>query len=97
MATRAARDYALGFDAAHWRIEGPGRNHWMFRLVNRLSPARLRAINAHLDEIARLAYTPDPAPGALVSVACLLAPIAERRAAKHGLGRAKVGRQPAAR
>jgi DNA-binding transcriptional ArsR family regulator len=78
MATRAAKDYALGFDVPHWRLEGPGRNHWVFRLVARLSPARLKRINSLLDEVAMLAYTPDPRSGPLVSIACLLAPIAER-------------------
>ena len=78
MATRAAKDYARGFEVPHWRLEGPGRNHWMFRLVARLSRQRLKQINSLLDEVARLAYTPDPASGPLVSVACLLAPIPER-------------------
>jgi DNA-binding transcriptional ArsR family regulator len=78
MATRAAKDYARGFDVPHWTLEGPGRNHWMFRLVARLSKPRLKRINKLLDEVARLAYTPDPASGPLVSVACLLAPIPER-------------------
>lgn len=78
MATRAAKDYARGFDVPHWTLEGPGRNHWMFRLVARLSRQRLKRINKLLDEVARLAYTPDPRSGPLVSVACLLAPIPER-------------------
>jgi DNA-binding transcriptional ArsR family regulator len=87
MATRAAKDYALGFDASHWAIEGPGRNHWIFRLVTRLSRRRLRRINVLLDEVARLAYTPDPRPGPLVSIACLLSPIPEQadfRRRTHG-------------
>ncbi|HVO00123.1 MAG TPA: helix-turn-helix domain-containing protein [Steroidobacteraceae bacterium] len=78
LATRAAKDYARGFDVPHWTLEGPGRNHWMFRLVARLSKKRLARINRLLDEVARLAYTPDPGSGPLVSVACLLAPIPER-------------------
>jgi DNA-binding transcriptional ArsR family regulator len=78
MAARAAKDYARGFDVPHWTLEGPGRNHWMFRLVARLSAPRLKRINTLLDEVARLAYTHDPKGGPLVSVACLLAPIPER-------------------
>jgi len=78
LATRAAKDYARGFDVPHWTLEGPGRNHWVFRLVARLSKRRLARINRLLDEVARLAYTPDPDSGPLVSVACLLAPIPER-------------------
>jgi predicted ArsR family transcriptional regulator len=92
MATRAAKDYARGFDVAHWKLEGPGRNHWMFRLVARLSSQRLKRINRLLDEVARLAYTPDPASGPLVSVACLLAPIPER-ARRAPPARAKRRRQ----
>jgi DNA-binding transcriptional ArsR family regulator len=82
MATRAAKDYASGFDAPHWAIEGPGRNHWIFRLVTRLSRKRLKRINVLLDEVARLAYTPDPRPGPLVSIACLLSPIPEQANAR---------------
>jgi DNA-binding transcriptional ArsR family regulator len=78
MAARAAKDYARGFDVPHWTLEGPGRNHWMFRLVARMSAPRLKRINTLLDEVARLAYTHDPKGGPLVSVACLLAPILER-------------------
>lgn len=88
MASRAAKDYARGFDVPHWKLEGPGRNHWMFRLVARMSKQRLRKINRLLDEVARLAYTPDPASGPLVSVACLLAPIPER-ARRAGRTRSK--------
>ncbi len=62
MATRAAKDYALGFEVPHWAIEGPGRNHWIFRLVTRLSRQRLRRINVLLDEVARLAYTQHRVP-----------------------------------
>jgi DNA-binding transcriptional ArsR family regulator len=78
MTRQAAKDYALGFDAPHWRLEGPGRNHWVFRLVATLSPPRLKKINALLDRVAVLAYTPDPNPGPLVSISCVLAPVAER-------------------
>jgi DNA-binding transcriptional ArsR family regulator len=96
MAARAAKDYALGFAAPHWAIEGAGRNHWIFRLVTRLSRQRLRRINVLLDEVARLAYTPDPLGGPLVSIACLLSPIAER-ARTHRLDRRVARRTPGAR
>ena len=78
MAARAAKDYARGFDVPHWTLEGPARNHWMFRLVARLSKPKLKKINKILDEVARLAYTPGHASGPLVSIACVLAPIPER-------------------
>jgi DNA-binding transcriptional ArsR family regulator len=80
LATRAARDYAIGFNEPNWTIDGPARNHWMFRLVARLSKQRLKKINTLLNEVARLAYTPDPQPGALTSIACLLSPVPERAA-----------------
>jgi len=90
LADRAAKDYALGFGASHWAIEGPGRNHWVFRLVTRLSRPRLARINALLDEVARLAYTPDPRPGPLVSIACLLSPIPEQAGVRRKLGRPRL-------
>jgi DNA-binding transcriptional ArsR family regulator len=80
LAARAAKDYAAGFEAPHWAIEGPGRNHWVFRLVTRISSQRLSRINTLLNEVARLAYTPDPKSGPLVSIACLMAPIPEKAA-----------------
>ena len=84
LATRAAKDYAIGFNEPNWTIAGPGRNHWMFRLVARLSKPRLKRINALLNEVARLSYTPDPRAGALVSVACLLSPVPERAKTRRG-------------
>ncbi len=74
-AVQAARDYAAGFRAPGWAIEGPGRNHWFFRVVAAPSPARLARINALLDELAELVWTPDPAPGPPMSVAWFLAPL----------------------
>jgi predicted transcriptional regulator len=78
-ATQAARDYGHGFTAPHWAIEGPGRNHWFFRVVTAPSKARLARINALLDELATLVWTPDPIPGPPMSVAWFLAPLAERK------------------
>lgn len=78
VATRAARDYAAGFRARPWEIDGPGRNHWFFRVVSAPSPARLKRINALLDELAELAWTPDPTPGPSMSIAWFLAPLTER-------------------
>jgi len=94
LAARAARDYALGFDAAHWAIEGSSRNHWIFRLVTRLSRQRLSRINTLLNEVARLAYTPDPRSGPLVSIACLLSPIAERAKSGRVTPKTRAGTQP---
>jgi DNA-binding transcriptional ArsR family regulator len=75
-AVQSARDYAAGFRARTWAIEGEGRNHWFFRVVTAPSPARLARINALLDELAELVWTPDPAPGPPMSVAWFLSPLA---------------------
>jgi predicted ArsR family transcriptional regulator len=78
VAGQAARDYAAGFRGSPWETEGPGRNHWFFRVVSAPSPARLKRINALLDELAELAWTPDPTPGPSMSIAWFLAPLTER-------------------
>jgi len=78
-ATQAGRDYAKGFAPGQWAIEGPGRNHWFFRMVATPSKARLTRINKLLDELATLVWTPDPNPGPPMSVAWFLAPLAERK------------------
>jgi predicted transcriptional regulator len=75
-ASQAGKDYALGFKSEHWEIDGPARNHWIFRCVMRPSPQRLARINALLDELSVLIWTPDPSPGKLsMSVAWFLAPL----------------------
>ena len=77
-AKQAARDYAMGFRAPSWAIDGAARNHWFFRVVAAPSPARLKRINLLLDELAELVWTPDPNPGPPISVAWFLAPLVER-------------------
>lgn len=72
-AKQAGRDYAQGFRADSWTLEGPGRNHWFFRVVASPSPERLERINKLLDELAELAWSPDPHPGPPMSVAWFLA------------------------
>lgn len=75
-ASQAGKDYALGFKSEHWQLDGPARNHWFFRCVMRPSPQRLAKINALLDELSVLIWTPDPSPGKLsMSVAWFLAPL----------------------
>jgi predicted ArsR family transcriptional regulator len=78
-ATQAGRDYEAGFAAAHWQAEGAGRNHWFFRVVAAPSRSRRARINALLDELAELVWTPDPEPGPPISVAWFLSPLAERK------------------
>lgn len=76
VASQAAKDYAMGFEASNWRIEGPNRNHWVFRCVARPSPKRLERMNALLNELSELIWTPDPSPGELsVSIAWFLSPL----------------------
>jgi hypothetical protein len=88
-AKQASWDYAKGFGADHWRIEGRGRNHWFFRVVASPSRGRLREINALLDRLAELIWTPDPKPGKPISVAWFLAPLPPPRRKRR---RAVVGR-----
>jgi len=78
-ATQAGRDYEKGFGAGHWQAEGAGRNHWFFRVVSTPSKPRLARINALLDELAELVWTPDPEPGPPISVAWFLSPLDERK------------------
>ena len=82
-ATQAARDYASGFAAPHWAIEGAGRNHWFFRVVAAPSPRRLKRINELLDRVAELVWAPDPNPGPPISVAWFLSPLGRKRKGKQ--------------
>jgi hypothetical protein len=75
-AGQAGKDYARGFKSKNWQIEGPARNHWVFRCITQPSPKRLAKINELLDQLAALIWTPDPSPGRLsMSVAWFLAPL----------------------
>jgi predicted ArsR family transcriptional regulator len=78
-AGQAVKDYERGFAAEHWQIEGPKRNHWFFRVITAPSPERLARINALLDELAELVWTPDPNPGPLMSIAWFLSPLTRPR------------------
>jgi DNA-binding transcriptional ArsR family regulator len=87
-ASQAGKDYALGFKSDHWDIDGPARNHWFFRCVMQPSPQRLAKINALLDEVSALIWTPDPSPGKLaMSVALFLAPLKPPRGSATKSGR----------
>ena len=74
MATVAAREYGAAFRHDHWRIEGPRRNHWFFRLFTAPAPRKLARINALLNELARLIWTPDPSPGPLLRLTWIMSP-----------------------
>jgi len=76
MAGQAAKDYVFGFGAPNWKIEGPYRNHWVFRCVVRPSPKRLAKMNALFNQLSELIWLPDPSPGKLsLSVAWFLSPL----------------------
>jgi DNA-binding transcriptional ArsR family regulator len=75
MSSQAAADYGKAFRYRDWIIDGPKRNHWVFRCMTAPSPQRLTKINKLLDQLARLIWTPDPKPGRLMSVTWLLSPI----------------------
>jgi predicted transcriptional regulator len=74
-AVQSARDYAAGFRARAWKLEGPERNHWFFRVVTSPAPRRLARINALLNELAELVWTADARPGPRLSVTWFLAPL----------------------
>jgi predicted transcriptional regulator len=90
-ASQAGKDYALGFKFDEWRLDGPARNHWFFRCVMQPSSQRLAKINALLDQLAVLIWTPDPSPGKLsMSVAWFLAPLKPPRSPASARRSAKV-------
>ena len=75
MSSQAAKEYGKAFQRPGWVIDGPARNHWVFRCMTAPSPQRLVKINGLLDQLAELIWTPDPNPGRLLSVTWLLSPI----------------------
>ena len=94
-ASQAGKDYAAGFKSEHWQIDGPARNHWIFRCVMQPSPKRLAKINALFDELSVLIWTPDPSPGNLsMSVAWFLAPLKTPTSSEKSGARHRQGRQP---
>ena len=82
-ARQSGRAYAEGFGAEHWVIEGPGRNHWFFRVVATPSRARLKRINSLLDRLAELAWTSDRESGPPMTIAWFLAPLGSRPARRN--------------
>ena len=83
VAVQAARDYAAAFASKQRSTEGRSRNHGFFRLFTAPSPARLARINATVDRLMKLIWTPDPKPGRLLSVAWFMSPIAPKRPARR--------------
>lgn len=90
LALQAGRDYARAFRSGHGRIEGPLRNHWFFRRLSAPSAAKLRRINALLDALAVLLWTPEaaaaPRPQELVSFAWFVTPAGTPRSRRRSVG-----------
>jgi predicted ArsR family transcriptional regulator len=87
VAAQAAKDYAAGFASERFSLEGASRNQWFFRLFTAPSRQRLRRINAALDELMALVWTPDAKPGPLLSVAWFMSPMPARRQPKAARSR----------
>jgi len=74
MARQAAREYAAAFHAEGGSAGGPKRNHAFFELITSPSPKKLARINALLDELAQLMWTPDANPGRPIRVTWFMSP-----------------------
>jgi DNA-binding transcriptional ArsR family regulator len=72
---QAARDFEAAFSNPLRKVTGTSRNHTFFRALSTPSPARLARINALLQELEDLTWSPDPSPGPLISVAWFVAPL----------------------
>lgn len=83
MARQAAREYAAAFKSNNWIVEGAQRNHGFFELLTAPSSKRLAQINALLDELAHLIWTPDPKPGRPIRVTWFMSPSQARANAKR--------------
>jgi predicted ArsR family transcriptional regulator len=70
----AARQHINALDHEHF-VKGARRNMWIFRIVCSPSEKRLARINELLDELAELAWTPDPNPGPLLSIGWFVSPL----------------------
>ena len=74
MARQAAREYAAAFRSNEWVVEGTKRNHGFVALLSAPSKKRLAKINALLDELASLIWTPDSKPGKRIRVSWFMSP-----------------------
>jgi predicted ArsR family transcriptional regulator len=79
MARQAAREYAAAFKSDKWVVEGRRRNHGFFELLTAPSNKRLAKINALLDELSQLIWTPDPKPGRPIRVTWFMSPSTDTR------------------
>jgi len=89
MARQAAREYAGAFQAEMGIGDGPKRNHAFFELITSPSPKKLARINALLDDLAQLMWTPDENPGRPIRVTWFLSPASKDRAKTAKGGRAE--------
>lgn len=74
---QAARDFIAALSNPKPRFTGSTRNHGFYRAVSAPSPKRLARINALLEELIELTWSPDPNPGPVISFAWFLAPLEE--------------------
>jgi predicted ArsR family transcriptional regulator len=81
MARQAAREYAAAFKSDDWVVEGAKRNHGFVEFLSAPSSKRLAKINALLDELAHLIWTPDPKPGKPIRVTWFMSPSPDARGA----------------
>lgn len=72
---QAARDFIAALSNPNPRFTGSQRNHGFYRAVSAPSPKRLARINALLEELIELTWSPDPNPGPVISFAWFLAPL----------------------
>jgi len=72
---QAARDFDAAFSNPLRKVTGTSRNHTFFRAISAPSPTRLARMNALLQELEDLTWSPDPNPGPLISVAWFVAPL----------------------
>lgn len=75
VASQASKDYVSGLSHPSAKHTGSRRNLYINRLVITPSPQRLARINELLNEVAELAWTPDPNPGPQLSIGWFISPL----------------------
>ena len=71
------RDFAAGFELTETMHEGQERNHGLFRLVGRPSPAQVARINACFAEVSEILWSSGDSDHPLLSVGWILAPLGD--------------------
>ena len=81
LARQAAREYGAAFKSNNWTIDSPKRNHWVSEVLTAPSAKKLAKINALLDELSELIWTPDPNPGQPLRVTLFMSPVPQSKSA----------------